>query len=122
MTYTITHTGAWLSWNTLLSQNRWQRSKLLASWVPIYQKMFADAQVQPMTHYRLDIRYWSRADADNLVIKRLIDTLRSEKLVPNDDKRYFKGFSVTPDATLKHNTYVVTLTDLGTPAPLPPTT
>ena len=42
----------------------------------------------------------------------MVDTLRSKKLVPQDDKRYFKGFSVTPDSALRHNTYIITLTDL----------
>ena len=39
--------------------------------------------------------------------------LLSEKLVPNDGKKYFKGFSVTPDPVLKHNSYVITLTELA---------
>lgn len=79
--------------------------------------MFRDAGVQPMEYFRMDVRYWSRADCDNCVIKRLVDTLRSEQLVPQDDKRYFKGFSVTPDPDLRHNTYLIAITDLTGTSP-----
>ncbi|MBF9237467.1 hypothetical protein I2I05_08655 [Hymenobacter sp. BT683] len=107
--YTITWTGAWLSWNTMLSKNRWQRAKLMEDWKPLYRKMFADAGMKPMKNFTIVIRYWSRMDADNVYMKAFIDSLRAEHLVPNDDKRYFGGISCTPDPTLKHNTYVISV-------------
>lgn len=109
MTYIITHHGKWLSWNTMLSLNRWQRSALVAEAKQQYRAMLYAAGVQPMQRFELIVRYWSKIDADNLCNKYFIDTLRSEKLVVNDDKRYFDGVSVRPDPALKHNTYVITL-------------
>jgi len=48
MTYTISNQCFWISWNTLLSLNRWQRQKPLDARVPIYQKMFRAVRVQPV--------------------------------------------------------------------------
>lgn len=110
VTYTLQHVGKWISWNTLLSLNRWQRTKLLAEAKNDYKQLITKAKVKPLATFSISIRYWSRIDADNCCFKYFIDTLRAMKLVVNDDKRFFKGVECIPDVTLKHNTYIITLT------------
>jgi hypothetical protein len=109
MEYIITHAGKWISWNTLLSNNRWQRAKIIAEWKAVYSTMFRVAQIQPMQRYAIEFRYWSKIDADNVCMKYFIDALRNEGYVVNDDKRYLAGVTTIPDPTLKHNTYVIKL-------------
>lgn len=111
MTYTITHNGRWISWNTLLSNNRWQRAKIIKEWKPLYQAMFITAGIKPMNEFKITVRYWSKIDADNCCFKYIIDQLRADKLVTNDDKRFFKGITTIPDPSLKHNTYIIEVID-----------
>lgn len=91
----------------MLSMNRWQRSKLIAEAKHQYRQMLLEAGVGKLSRFSVQVSYWSKIDADNICLKYFIDTLRAEGMVINDDKRYFDGVSSTPDATLKHNTYLV---------------
>jgi hypothetical protein len=110
--YIINHKGPWVSWNTLLSLSRWQRSKLLVEAKQQYREMLAQAKVEPLSSFQIDVRYWSRIDCDNICLKYFIDTMRHLGLVVNDDKRFFAGISSSPDNTLVHNTYRITISGI----------
>lgn len=112
--YTIDYRGPWLSWNTLLSLNRWQRQKLVGEAKQRYQELLAGAGVLPLASFVVEVRYWSRLDCDNICLKYLVDTMRAQGLVTNDDKRYFAGVTSIPDAALGHNQYRIIIR--GTPA------
>jgi hypothetical protein len=108
-TYTLTHHGQWLSLNQVYGKSRWLASVAKNEWKTTFTRMFTEAGISPFLTFKITIRYNSRMDADNVVAgnKVLVDTLREMKLVPNDDKRYYKGISIEPDASLKHNQYVI---------------
>ena len=110
-TYTITFHGRWLSLNQVYSKNRYLATQVKNDWKTTFTRMFQEAQIKPFTTFRLWVRYNSRMDADNLTggTKIAVDTLRAMALVPNDDKRFYKGISIEPDLALKHNTYVLTI-------------
>jgi hypothetical protein len=59
----------------------------------------------------MDIKYNSRLDIDNgiLVSKFLADTLVSEGIVPDDNKKYYTQVTITYDSELPKDTYKVTL-------------
>jgi hypothetical protein len=91
--------------------NRFQAAKLKSEWKARFEKMLAEAQIEPFTTFSVSLRYWSRADADGCVagMKVCIDQLRAMGLATNDDKRYMKGIWVHSDAALAHNTYELTI-------------
>lgn len=111
LTYQLTYTGQWLSLNQVYSKNRYLASVAKNEWKATFTRMFTEAKIQPFTTFRVSMRYNSRMDCENTVagLKIAVDTLRAMNLVPNDDKRYYKGVEVVPDAGLKHNTYEITL-------------
>ena len=61
--------------------------------------------------YRFDIRYNSKIDPVNVsyAAKMFEDCCGYLKIITKDDKRYNKGFSITPDESLPHNTYIFVL-------------
>lgn len=109
--YQLSYTGQWLSLNKIYGMNRHVAAKLKKEWQGTFTQMFAEAGIKPLATFSLTLRYWSRIDADGTVagLKVLIDSLRYAGLIANDDKRYFRGFTVIPDATLTHNQYEVTI-------------
>lgn len=50
-------------------------------------------------------------DLDNTVagLKVMVDTMREMKLAENDTKTIYKGLTVEPDLSLKHNMYIVSI-------------
>ncbi len=61
--------------------------------------------------FKMAIEYNSRLDIDNgiLVSKFLADTLVSEGIVPDDNKKYYTEVKITYNAELPKDTYKVTL-------------
>jgi hypothetical protein len=111
-TYIIDYHGTWLSTNTILGLNRFKAAKLKAEWILGIKPLLIAAQIKDVLAFSLEIRYWSRLDPDNVVgvgTKALVDQLRYLNVLTNDDKRYWKGLTVHPDETLKHNHYRISL-------------
>ena len=61
--------------------------------------------------FKMGIEYNSRLDIDNgiLVSKFLADTLVSEGIVPDDNKKYYTEVKITYNPELPKNSYRVTL-------------
>jgi hypothetical protein len=112
--YKIEYIGTWIGLNKIYGMNRYIASQHKREWKERFSAMLRDSGIKPLAAFKLHLQYNSRLDCDNTVagLKLIVDTMRAEGYVMNDDKRFYKGFSVTPDYTLKHNTYVVTITEV----------
>ena len=112
--YKIVYKGKMISLNDLYSGKHWShRHKAKTKFRAIFDILLLEAGVKWMKEYRVDMVYNSRLDSDNTIpaIKFLNDSLK-KKYVPEDDPRYFKGFSVNIDKQLKPDTYVFLIKQL----------
>ena len=112
--YKIVYNGSMMSLNDLYSGKHWSsRHKAKIKYRDIFDILLLQAKVKWMDEYRIEMTYNSRLDSDNTItaIKFLNDSLK-KKYVPEDDPRYFKGFSVDVDKKLKFNTYVFNIIQL----------
>ena len=113
-TYEIVYEGKMISLNDLYSGKHWSnRHKSKVKYRNIFDLLLLEGKVKWMKEYRIDMIYNSRLDSDNTVtaIKFLNDSLK-KRYVPEDDPRYFKGFSINIDKRLKTNTYKFKITQL----------
>jgi hypothetical protein len=113
--YEITFVGKMISLNDLYSGKHWShRHKAKEKFRGIFDILLLEAKVKWMKEYRIDMVYNSRLDSDNTIpaLKFLNDSLK-KKYVPEDDPRYFKGFSINIDKRLKHDTYKIKITQLA---------
>ena len=112
--YTLVYNWQWVSLNKIYGLNRYLSSQLKKEWKASFSQMLRDSGIKPLAAFKLHLQYNSRMDCDNTVagLKLIFDTMRAEGYVTNDDKRFYKGFSVTPDYKLKHNTYTVTISEV----------
>ena len=102
------------SLNDYYSGKHWSiRTKAKVKYRGMFDILLLEANIKWMKEYRVDMTYNSRLDSDNTIIalKFLNDSLK-KKYVPEDDPRYFKGFSINVDKTLKSNTYKFKITQL----------
>lgn len=76
-----------------------------------YLKPHAGSKI---VHYELSLRYNSRMDTDNTAYacKCVIDCCRELQIVNGDMKQNYRKLTIQPDESLKHNTYIFTLTNL----------
>lgn len=105
--YEITYTGKGISLNDVRGGN-WQTShsnikrlKNVFSWLII------EAHMKFLPKYKVSLVYNARYDCDNTIYlaKCLVDSLKMQGKIKDDTKKYYRGFSVTPDETLPLNTY-----------------
>ena len=112
--YEIVYNGKMISLNDFYSGKHWSaRHKAKIKYRDIFDILLLEARIKKMKEYRIEMRYNSRLDADNCItaLKFLNDSLK-KKYVPEDDPRYFKGFSIDIDKRLKLNTYVFDIIQL----------
>lgn len=112
--YVITYSGPGLSSNKWYAGMHFaQRIKLKTEWRNRFKGIIALAGIQPMQRFRVDLRYRARLDCDNTsaMLKLFCDQLKGV-YVPEDDTKYFKGFSVSFAPELPHNTFIFTLSEL----------
>lgn len=114
--YTITYSGKWLSINQAYNTH-WTKAKKIKDTLKLhFTYLIKEAKIKPLSSFTLNLRYNSRLDADNTTagLKCFVDTLTTSNIISDDTKSIYKGFSVTPDVSLKHNTYVITITAKST--------
>jgi hypothetical protein len=111
--YTITYTGKGLSLNQVKSQNWQDTERQKKAIMKVMSVLILQVRIQHMRQYRIDTLYNSRLDPDNVtpMVKILCDIIRRKGYTIDDSKKYWKGFSIAPDATLPHNTYQFTITE-----------
>ena len=109
--YTILFKGKWLSINAAYSKHYHQRNKVKKEYQATFTQLLTEAQIKPLSAFRIHLRYNSRMDLDNTVagLKVMVDTMREMKLAENDTKTIYKGLTVEPDLSLKHNMYIVSI-------------
>lgn len=111
--YSFTYIGVMVSANATFAGMHWTKRKALTEkWHGIFAKLLTEAGTRPMARFKLLLRYNSRHDCDNLVLpcKWLADTIKG-RYVPDDSKKYYRGVTIEPDETLKHNTFTFTITE-----------
>jgi len=93
------------SWRTLGKKKDEIQGELLC--------LIRKAEREELDRFKLEVRYNSRHDADNIVplLKLFVDCLRSQKIVKQDTKKFYRGFTVSVDESLKSNTFVITVVE-----------
>lgn len=63
--------------------------------------------------YTIECRYNSRLDLDNVSAhcKVIIDQLVSMGVLKDDSKKYWRGFSITPDESMNNNSLTLKVTE-----------
>lgn len=100
------------SLNTIYAGKHWTyRKKKKDEYKIICQEALSNYDKFTIDSFKMDIKYNSRLDIDNgiLVSKFLADTLVSEGIVPDDNKKYYTQVTITYDSELPKDTYKVTL-------------
>jgi hypothetical protein len=104
--YEFSYVGKIFSLNDLYRQGHWSvRSSLKNKYKKIFSEMLKEAEVLFCNKFYLIVFYNTRHDPDNIVgvIKVLVDSMKG-KLIPDDNKKYFKGLAIFPDSTLSPGT------------------
>jgi hypothetical protein len=113
--YEITYTGKGISLNDVRAGN-WQNShshikrlKNVFSWLII------EAHMKFLPKYKVSLTYNARYDCDNTIYiaKCLVDSLKMQGKIKDDTKKYYRGFTVTPDETLPPNTYKFLISEVN---------
>lgn len=105
----IVFEGKTVSLNNFYSQKHWTyRKKMRDDFEGKFRDIIKKSDLQPMKRFKIDMVYNSRHDPDNTIImlKMFVDTMRHLNIIEDDTKKYFRGFSVTPDARLKKDTII----------------
>lgn len=89
------------------------RKKQADKFHQIFTILLLESKVQKMDKFRIDMKYNSRLDSDNTIpmIKFLVDSMKGKYIV-DDTKKYFRGFSITPEESLDKKTYVFTISEV----------
>jgi len=113
--YTIVLEKKMISLNDFYAGHHWSiRHKHKVRYGGIFDILLLEAKVKFMKEYRVDVTYNSRLDCDNAIpaLKFLNDSLK-KRYVKEDDPRYFKGFSINIDKSLKKDTYIFKIKQLA---------
>ena len=95
-----------VSLNKYYSGGHWGvRGRLKKKYKAIFTPLLEDCGVV-MKKFDLAILYSSRHDPDNITgtEKLFVDTLKECGLIPDDNKKFFRGLHILPDESLKTNT------------------
>jgi hypothetical protein len=111
--YEIVYEGKITSLNDTSGQGWYTRNKAVNKFKDIFTILMLEAKFKKIDRFRLDVRYNSRHDCDNVVFicKTLVDTMRKQKYIKDDTKKYYRGISITPDESLKYQTFVFKITE-----------
>ncbi len=112
--YVITYTGPCLSLNKVKSQFWRQTEKEKNRIKEVMQVLVLQAKMKYMKRFRVDMTYNSKHDPDGVVFQKkiLVDVIRRKGYITDDSRKYYRGFSVTPDETLPPNTYQFTISEI----------
>lgn len=112
--YTIVYEGKMISLNDFYAQNSWQKgAESKKKFKNIFSILLLQARVKWMKEFKLDVRYRSRHDVDNVIggTKIFVDCMKGI-YVKDDNREHYKALSLTYDETLKHNTFIFKITQL----------
>lgn len=100
--YEIYYRGRTFSLNDLYSQSHWtKRSNLKNEFKGLFLEELQKSDTSFCHQFYLIIFYNTKHDPDNIVgmSKIFVDTMKGI-YVPDDNKKYFKGLLIFPDASL----------------------
>jgi hypothetical protein len=103
----LEYSGELFSLNDLYSSGHWRtRANLKKKYREIFSDLIQKYKMNPVKTFSLVIFYNSRHDPDNItgMEKMFTDVLRSEEIITDDSKAYYKLYAVVPDLKLPKNT------------------
>ena len=106
---TISWSGVHISLNEWYTGKHWsKRVKQKNKWWALFTILMNGKKFKLDT-YKLELVYNSRLDPSNTItmIKLFEDYLVKKKLIIDDNKKYCKGISLTPDESMKANHYKI---------------
>ena len=109
---TIKYEGRWPSTNDLRNKHWRSNQGLKQKWRKELGSLITEKRVKKLKKFRIKVLYNSRLDPDNVTLKFFCDSLKDKGVIIDDNKKYFRGFSIDPDETLSHNTYILTVTEV----------
>ena len=111
--YEIVYQGAVTSLNDTNGQGWHKRHAATKKFEKIFTILMLEAKFKKIDKFRLDVRYNSAHDCDNIVFisKVMVDSMKG-KYIKDDTKKYYRGISITPDESLKYKTFVFKITEL----------
>ena len=89
--YEIVHKGKITSLNDTSGQGWYIRNKAVKKFKEIFTILMLEAKFKKINKFRLDVRYNSRHDCDNLafICKTMVDTMKG-KYIKDDTKKYYR--------------------------------
>jgi len=111
--YVAEYQGKVTSLNDTNGQSWRKRADATNKFHGIFKILMLEAKFKPLKKFRLDVRYNSRHDCDNIVFvaKVFVDTMKGD-YIKNDTKEFYRGISITPDEKLKYNTFIFKISEL----------
>ena len=104
--YKISYQGKIFSLNDLYRQGHWSiRSTLKNKYKKLFLELIHKQEIKYCKQFYIIVFYNTRHDPDNIigVVKVFVDAMKGE-IIPDDNKKHFKGVSIFPDNTLSANT------------------
>ena len=109
--FEVTYKGKWPSTNDLRNKHWRSNQSLKESWRTKLGILIREQKPKRLENFRIVVKYNSRLDPDNVTLKFFCDSLKDCGVIIDDNKKYFRGFSIDPDESLSHNTYVLKVTE-----------
>ena len=106
--YEVVYEGPIVSNNKFYAGTHWTtRNKIKDNYHMVFRSLLKKAKVPKFNEFKIDVLFNSRHDCDNIVatLKLFVDCLKGE-YTPEDNTKFFKGFSINFDPTLNKNTVV----------------
>lgn len=105
--FTVNYEGKWPSINDLRN-NQWSGNQgLKKKWRTKLGWLIIEQKPKKLSKYQVQVRYSSRLDPDNVVLKFFVDALKDTGVIIDDNKKYFRGYSILPDESLNNNQYII---------------
>ena len=109
--FEIQYEGKWPSTNDLRNKHWRSNQGLKESWRKKLGILIREKTSKKLDRFKIEVLYNSRLDPDNVTLKFFCDSLKDCGVIVDDNKKYFRGFSIDPDESLKHNTYIIKVTE-----------
>lgn len=112
--FTVHYNGTWVSTNTLRNNHYRVNEALKRKFRKVYGDLIRKSKCDGgvFKSFEVQIEYRSRLDPDNVSGKFFVDALKDQGVIIDDNKKYFKLWSIRPIEDLKHNDYVIKITEV----------
>ena len=103
----LEYDGSLFSLNDLYAAGHWRtRASLKKKYRKIFGELIQSYKLESLNKFSLVIFYNSRHDCDNItgMEKMFTDVLKTEGVIIDDGKKYYKLYCVVPDPSLPMNT------------------